>query len=217
MSAMAMARRANRTLRMIVSMFPAALVGGGVIATRAVAQDAATMRWPLELESRGPALFNGIESDFGERPREILFYGRDTLDVVFLSPGFWANDMDKKEFPLESLPIVTESAQHVAWYVWNNFAREAGINLLRITFVRMRRAYDIFAPDKDVSAQQVVQEFTRQWLETGEGPRLMPTIVERDERWRQLESGRYCLLAPKATVFRKCVGSVPLPVFGRHP
>ena len=209
-------RLTSRRLRMTV-VLPAALMGGASLATRALAQDAATMRWPLQFESRAPALFNGIESDFGERPRLIMFYGRDTLEVMFLSPRFWANAMDKREVPEESLPIVQESAQHVASYVWDHFARDAGVNLVRITFVRMRRDNSIITPAKEVSAQQAGETFTRQFLETGEGPKPFLAIVERDEHWRQIEEGRYCLLPPKATVFSKCEGSAPSPVFGRHP
>lgn len=197
-------RRTSRTLRARAGMCAALLVSGTVMATAAMAQDAALLRWPRELESRAPTLFNGIESDFGERPRGIFFYGRDTLNIIFVEPRFWARDMDSTEVPQASLPVVAESAQHLAWYMWNNFAREAGINYMRFTFVRRRRAHNVLIPNKDVSSQQVTASFSREALETGRPERPLLGIVERDDSWKVIEVGRYCLLAPKATVLR-CV------------
>lgn len=146
-------------------------------AQRSIAQDA-FVRGPRPLVPRGFALVDSIERDFGERPRELAFTGKDTIDVTFWNPAFWRNDMKSKEFPQASLPLVRKTAEHVGGFVWTSYGRDAGIDVIRVTFVRMRR---VGTPrfTGDVPAQEVTGQLTRRQLETGPPQLVSLTMIER--------------------------------------
>src|SRR5690349_4465975 len=96
-------------------------------------------RWPAELAPRAPVLSASIERDFGQRPRWMIYSGRDTLEVIFVTPGMWPSNSESKEFPPESIDYAHEAAKHVAGFVWRNYGRDAGLNSMTVTFMRMRR------------------------------------------------------------------------------
>lgn len=144
---------------------------------RAVQQDA-FVYGPLELAPRGLALVEAIGRDFGERPHDLSFIGKDTIDVTFWNPAFWRTDMQSKEFPPASLPLVRKAAEHIGAFVWTNYGRDSGINVIRITFVRMRRVSTALVT-RDVPAQQVTGELTRKQLETGPPQLVSLTMSQR--------------------------------------
>jgi hypothetical protein len=84
---------------------------------------------------------------------------------------------------------------------------------MRITFIRMREPQYVIFSGKDVPAQEAGATFSRQMLETGHPEQPILTIADNIERWRWVESGRLCVLAPKTTVL-KCLApnGVMLPV-----
>jgi hypothetical protein len=138
------------------------------------------VRWPRELASRAPALADGIERDFGERPRTMTFTGRDLIEVSFWNPRFWANEMQSKEFPQESLPLVRKAANRVAGYVWTTFGHDAGINFIRIAFTRVRKE-NVVGFTKDVPAQEAFATFTRSMLEPGPPDVKAIGVSQRDD------------------------------------
>jgi ferric-dicitrate binding protein FerR (iron transport regulator) len=138
----------------------------------------AIVRGPRELAPRGFALIDSIQRNFGERPHELAFTGKDTIDVTFWNGTFWRNDMQSKELPQGSLPLVRKAAEHVGGFVWTNYGRDAGINVIRITFVRMRKVSTALAT-RDVPAQEVTGLFTRKQLETGPPQVVSLTMTQR--------------------------------------
>ncbi|MFL5612983.1 MAG: hypothetical protein ACJ796_04910 [Gemmatimonadaceae bacterium] len=157
-----------------------ALVCGGVTSQRAFAQDSTFKKWPSELASRGPALLDGIAKDYGERPFQIEFRQRDEINIVFWNPAFWHAVVPSREIPKETLPIVEKASRYVADYVWTSFARDAGINVVSVTFVRVRKEhYNVFLV-REVRAQTVAGYFDRKQLETGKPERATLSIVDFD-------------------------------------
>jgi hypothetical protein len=86
--------------------------------------------------------------------------------------------MQSKEFPHASLPLVRKAAEHVGGFVWTNYGRDAGINVIRITFVRMRKVSTALAT-RDVPAQEVTGLLTRKQLETGPPQVVSLTMTQR--------------------------------------
>ena len=136
------------------------------------------VRGPTELAPRGFALGDSIERAFGERPREIDFSAKDTLDVTFWNPTFWRSDMQSKEFPQASLPLVRQKAEQVGGFLWSRYGREAGINVIRVTFVRMRRV-NTGPVTGDVPVQELTGQLTRKQLETGPPKLVSLTMTQR--------------------------------------
>ena len=159
----------ERTLRLILG---AVLISGAAIPARAFAQDTEFVGWPRELASRAPALADGIAREFGQRPRMIAFGGRDTLHILLWNPKIWQDDMESKVLPEKSIPIVREATKIIAAYVWTAFARDAGVNVVRVAFVRIVHDRPYLAPKHEVPAQEVSGLFSRQMLETGQLPML---------------------------------------------
>lgn len=158
-----------------------ALIGGGATSQRAFAQDSTFKHWPSELASRGPALADGIAKDYGERPFQIEFKQRDEINIVFWNPAFWHAVVPSKEIPKETLPIAEKAAKYVADYVWTSFARDAGINVVGVTFVRVRKEhYDVFLV-REVEAQEVAAYFNRKQFETGKPERSILSISDFDK------------------------------------
>lgn len=180
-------RDALRRLRMAFSLL-AAIVGVGCsMAERAApsnegtvtVRDCAFVNWPRDLASRGPALADAIEHDFGERPREIQFFARDTMEIYFLSPSFWRNDVISKEMPKETIPLVEEAGKHVAAFVWTHFARDNGINGFRITFIRMRQENHL-GLTRMVGAQVAFEFYNRHMFDPGTNETTMLAIRNLD-------------------------------------
>lgn len=90
----------------------------------------------------------------------------------------WRDDIQSKEFPRGSLPLVRQAAEHVGGLVWSSYGRDARINVIRVTFVRLYR--DSTARlTRDVPVQEVVGQLTRKQFETGP-PRLVTlTLTQR--------------------------------------
>lgn len=179
------------------AMIAAAIgIGGAVWPRNVLAQDpVALVGWPRALASRGPALVDSIQSVYGNRPDTVAFLGGDTLEVVFTTATFWQKNAELKAFPYESVPLVMQAAQRVATNVWTNFGPDAGVSLIKVTFVRMRKEHSVDSMPT-VPAQATRTIFTREQLETRDtkspleivqlegGPRegaatLRPYAVER--------------------------------------
>jgi hypothetical protein len=151
---------------------------GGGTTERATPPQDAFVRGPPSLAPRGLALVEAIGRDFGERPRELAFTGKDTIDVTFWNPAFWRTDMVSKEFPQASLPLVRKAAEHVGGFVWTTYGRDAGIDVIRVTFVRMRRV-NTAVMTSDVPAQEVTGQLTRKQLESGSPQLVSLTMSQR--------------------------------------
>lgn len=134
-------------------------------------------RGPRELTPRGFALIDSIERDFGERPYELAFR-KDTIEVTFWNVPFWRNDMRSKEFPQASLPLVRQAAEHIGGFLWTAYGRDAGINVIRVTFVRMRRVSTARVMD-DVPAQELTGELRRNQLMAGPPQLVSLTLTPR--------------------------------------
>ena len=61
---------------------------------------------------------------------------------------------------------VRKAAEQVGGLVWRSYGRDAGINLIRVTFLRMHRERSVRMPG-DVPAQEVTGQLTRKQLEQG--------------------------------------------------
>ena len=133
------------------------------------------VRGPPVLHPRGWALGDSIEREFGERPHEIDFTSKDTLDVTFWNPTFWRSDMHSKEFLQASMPLASQTAARVAGYLWSRYGRDAGINVIRIRFVRTRRV-NTGNLTSDIPVQALTARLTRKQLETGP-PQLVSLIM----------------------------------------
>ena len=136
------------------------------------------VRGPPVLHPRGWALGDSIEREFGERPHEIDFTSKDTLDVTFWNPTFWRSDMHSKEFLQASMPVASQTAARVAGYLWSRYARDAGVNVIRITFVRTRRV-NTGNVTSDVPVQKLTAQLTRKQLETGTPQLVSLTMTQR--------------------------------------
>ena len=150
---------------------------GGAATEGSVRQDA-FVRGPRELAPRGFALIDSIERDFGERPHELAFTGKDTIEVTFWNAAFWRNDMRSKEFPQASLPLVRQAAERVGGFVWTTYGRDAGIDVIRVTFVRMRRVSTALLTS-DVPAQELTGQLIRKQLVTGPPQLISLTLTPR--------------------------------------
>ena len=172
----------ERTTRSILA---AVLISGAAMPARAFAQNGDTgfVAWPRELASRAPALADGIAREFGKRPRMIAFGGRrDTLYLLFWNPKIWQDDMTSKVLPEKTMPIIREASKNVAAYVWTTFARDAGVNVVSVLFVRVVHDQPYVAPHREVPAQEVSALFTRQMLETGQ-PANLATVLREGGEW----------------------------------
>jgi hypothetical protein len=138
----------------------------------------AFVRGPRELAPQGQALIDSIERHFGERPHELEFAGTDTIAITFWNPGFWRDDMQSKEFPQASLPLARTAAEHVGAFVWSAYGRNAGIDIIRVTFVRMRREGTANLT-RDVPVQEVTGQFIRKQLVTGPPQLVSLTLTQR--------------------------------------
>lgn len=125
------------------------------------------------------ALTDAIQRDVGQRPSDITLTGRDTIDVRFRNPTFWWSDDSLKSVPEASLPVVRQVAKRTAGPVWERYARDAGISVIRISFVRIRRDAVTSIVSELKEAQEVRVKFTRQQLETGQLDAVQLTIVQR--------------------------------------
>lgn len=156
----------------------AGFASGTAIPQRAGAQESGFVAWPRELASRAPALADGMTREFGQPPRMIAFGGRDTIKILFWNPTVWQGDMDSRVFPDKSLPMVRQAMKDVAVYVWTTFARDAGVQSIRVAFVRVVHDKKYISPTHQQPAQEVSGVFSREMLETGQLP--MVAIVQRE-------------------------------------
>jgi hypothetical protein len=156
----------------------AGFANGAATPHRAFAQESGFVAWPPELASRAPALADGMTREFGQAPRMIAFGGRDTIKIVFWNPKVWQDDMDSRVFPDKSLPMVREAMKDVAAYVWTTFGRDAGVQLIRVAFVRVVHDRKYIEPTHELPAQELSGLFSRQMLETAQLP--VVAIVQRE-------------------------------------
>ena len=63
--------------------------------------------------------------------------------------------------------------------VWARYGRDAGINVIRVKFVRVRRDRVTSTMSELKDAQEVSAQFTRQQLESGQLDGVQLTIVQR--------------------------------------
>jgi hypothetical protein len=100
------------------------------------------------------------------------------LEIVFTDGSFWRKGAESAAFPMGSTPLVEQTAKRVTTYAWSSFGHDAGLNLIRLTFVRMRKEHYL-----DVTKTTPVQEasamFTREQLETGD-PKFILAIAQRE-------------------------------------
>jgi len=124
------------------------------------------------------ALTDAIQHALGEHMSEVRLRGQDTIDVRFSNPPFWQPGDTAKSLPEESLPIAREAAKRGALYIWDHHAKNAGINVIRITFHRDWRER---TPSTWLQhpAQDLIAQFTRQQLETRQLDPVQFKIIER--------------------------------------
>jgi hypothetical protein len=168
---------------------PQQVISGEVAtAERGVAQQSGTAKptaadheefvgWPRELAPRAPVLADAIQRAFRNRPYVMTFAGRDTMDITFSDPSFWRNDV-RPEFPRNSMPVVSKAARQLAWFVLSGFGRAAGINVVRVTFIRVREENQLGVTHK-VPAQEVSILYSRAMFEPGSKEGSMFTVTER--------------------------------------
>jgi len=156
----------------------AGFVNGAATPHRASAQESGFVPLPSAMGSRALVLANGMARQFGEAPRTIAFGGRDTIKIVFWNPKIWQDDMDSKVLPEKSVPLIREAMRDVAAYVWTTFGRDAGVQFIRVAFVRVVHDRKHVEPTHEVAAQELSGLFSRQMLETGQLP--MVGIVQRE-------------------------------------
>jgi len=138
----------------------------------------AVVRGPRALADRGLALVEVIGRDFGQRPRELSFTATDTIDLTFWNPAFWRKHVEPKEFQQALLPLARKAAEQVGAVVWTNYGRDAGVNVIRITFIRMRKESSALLT-RDVPDEQLVGVLERQQLETGPPKLMRVTMTQR--------------------------------------
>lgn len=160
----------------------AGFANGAATPHRAFAQESGFVAWPPELASRAPALADGMTREFGEAPRMIAFGGRDTIKILFWNPKIWRDDMKSKVLPEKSIPIVREASKNVAAYVWTTFGRDAGVNVVRVAFVRVVHDSKYLNPEHEAPAQEVSGFSSREMLEKGQLPR-MATVLREGGEW----------------------------------
>lgn len=156
----------------------AGFANGAATPHRAFAQESGFVAWPPELASRAPALADGMTREFGQAPRMIAFGGRDTIKILFWNPKVWQDDMDSRVFPDKSVPMMTEAMKDVAGYVWTTFGRDAGVQLIRVAFVRVVHDKKYTGPTHEGPAQELFGLFSREMLETGQPP--LVAMVQRE-------------------------------------
>jgi hypothetical protein len=124
------------------------------------------------------ALTAAIQRAIGQPAVDVAMKGVDTIDVVVSNPTFWWKDDTSKAFPETSLPAVRQAAKRAAESIWDRHGRNAGINVIRLTF---RRAYRELVDGVLLQrpAQDITLPFTRQQLETGALESARLTIVQR--------------------------------------
>ena len=138
----------------------------------------AFVRGPRALADRGFALAAAIARDFGQRPRELSFTAKDTIDLVFWNPAFWRKHVPPAEFQQALLPLARKASEQVGAVVWTNYGRDAGINVIRITFIRMRKESSALLT-RDVPDEQLVGVLERQPLENGPPKLMRVTMTQR--------------------------------------
>lgn len=179
------------TMALIVA---AGFANGAATPHRAVAQESGFVAWPPELASRAPALADGMTRRFDEAPRMIAFGGRDTIKILYWNPKVWRDDMYSKALPDKSVPMVREVMRDVAAYVWTTFGRDAGVQHIRVAFVRVVHERKYIAPTPARPAQELSGDFSRQMLETGELPIVGIVQLEGgawdEETQKQIDSWR---------------------------
>ena len=131
------------------------------------------------MAQRSAALTGAILRAIGQRPADITLTGRDTLDVRFWNPSYWWKGDSLKSVPEASLPVVRQAAKRTAEEVWARYGRDAGINVIRVKFVRVRRDRVTSTMSELKEAQEVSAQFTRQQLESGQLDGVQLTIVQR--------------------------------------
>ena len=157
---------------------PTTIDSAGATTQPATPPQDAFVRGPRALADRGLALVETIGRDFGQRPRELSFTGKDTIDVTFWNPAFWRRHVPPEEFPQALLPLVRKAAEQIGAVVWTNYGRDAGITVIRVTFVRMRKESSALAT-RDVPAEQLTGVLARQQLETGPPKLVSLTMTQR--------------------------------------
>src|SRR5690242_14892596 len=99
-------------MRSIATLLAALMVRAATThAARAQVTQLEFPRWPAELAPRAPVLSAAIERDFGQRPRWMIYGGQDTLQVMFVSPGWWSSSDTSIEIPKESIEPAHEAAK----------------------------------------------------------------------------------------------------------
>ena len=156
----------------------AGMIGGAATPHRVVAQDSGFVAWPRELASRAPGLADGIAREFGQRPSTIAFGGRDTMRIVFWNPRIWQDDMDSRVLPPKSLPPIGGAMADVAGYAWRAMARDAGVSVIIVDFVRVVHDDKYIRPGHEVPAEVVRGVMTRELIESGRAPAVATTLRE---------------------------------------
>jgi hypothetical protein len=167
-----------KTVGSCALIIAAGMIGGATIPHRVVAQDSGFVAWPRELASRAPGLADGIAREFGQRPSTIAFGGRDTMRIVFWNPRIWQDDMNSRVLPQKSLPLIGEAMTNVAAYVWRAMARDAGVSVINVQFVRVVHDAQYLLPGHVVPAQVVSGLVTREMIESGR--RAAVSVVQRE-------------------------------------
>jgi hypothetical protein len=138
----------------------------------------AVVRGPRALADRGLALVEVIARDFGQRPRELSFTTQDTIDLTFWNPAFWRKRVPPAEFQQVLLPLARKAAEDVSAVVWTNYGRDAGINVIRVTFVRMRKESSALVT-RDVPDEELTAVLERKELETGPPKLVSVRMIQR--------------------------------------
>jgi hypothetical protein len=136
------------------------------------------VRGPRALADRGLALVEVIARDFGQRPRELSFTTQDTIDLTFWNPAFWRKRVPPAEFQQVLLPLARKAAEDVSAVVWTNYGRDAGINVIRVTFVRMRKESSALVT-RDVPDEELTAVLERKELETGPPKLVSVRMIQR--------------------------------------
>jgi hypothetical protein len=192
-----------RTVTNWASIIAAGMIGGAAAPHRVTAQDSGFVAWPRELASRAPGLADGIAREFGQRPSTIAFGGRDTMRIVFWNPRIWQDDMESKVLPQKTLPLIAAAVTDVAAYVWQAIARDAGVSVIDVDFVRVVHDAQYVLPGHEVPAQVVSGLVTREMIETGR--RAAVSVVQReagawdDKAQKEIDSLRWGPETQRAT------------------
>src|SRR5690348_16747081 len=150
----------NRLALAIPALIIAGLVGEIVVMEHSHMRPATIVGCAHEYVAEAPELADIIEHEIHVRPMVIAFTGSDTIDIVFCDPRLWDDNHGSKEVRALSLWPLPSIARHIARFAWGVSAREGGINVMNIDFIRLRRSAR-FVFLKQVPAQQVTLQFTR--------------------------------------------------------